>query len=233
MLDYLCRQRKATRLKSGRRKLRLFACACCRHFWEALGDGRSRRAVELSEQHAEGRAGQEELAKARSAAEAAKAATPDPASRAAWIASGAAADAAMDGPLEVVVRLVLSQTGLAVRALTGEGTCASPAGLAALQELYRRQCDLLCCFFGNPFCPPAPLAPSLLKWNGGAAVKLAQAIYEERLSPSGHLDATRLAVLADVLEEAGATDAQLLGHLRSAGPHARGCFAVDAVLGRG
>jgi hypothetical protein len=138
----------------------------------------------------------------------------------------------MDGPLEVVVRVVLSQTGLAVRALTGEGTWASPAGLAALQELSRRQCDLLRCFFGNPFCPPGPLPPSLLKWNGGAAVKLAQAIYEERSLPSGHLDPAHLGVLADMLEEAGTTDAQLLTHLRSAGPHVRGCFAVDGLLSR-
>jgi hypothetical protein len=63
-------------------------------------------------------------------------------------------------------------------------------------------------------------------------VKLAQAVYEERELPSGHLDAARLAVLADMLEEAGATDPHLLGHLRSPGPHIRGCFAVDALAGR-
>jgi hypothetical protein len=40
------------------------------------------------------------------------------------------------------------------------------------------------------------------------------------------------AVLADMLEEAGCSDPQLLGHLRSPGPHVRGCFAVDALLGR-
>ena len=34
------------------------------------------------------------------------------------------------------------------------------------------------------------------------------------------------------LEEAGCTDAQLLAHVRSPGPHVRGCFAVDAVLGK-
>ena len=30
----------------------------------------------------------------------------------------------------------------------------------------------------------------------------------------------------------GGTDAGLLGHLRGEGPHWRGCFALDAVLGR-
>jgi hypothetical protein len=42
----------------------------------------------------------------------------------------------------------------------------------------------------------------------------------------------RLAVLADALEEAGCADALLLAHLRSPGPHVRGCFALDAVRGK-
>ena len=81
-------------------------------------------------------------------------------------------------------------------------------------------------------CRPAGAHPAWLAWHGGAAVKLAQSVYEERELPSGHLDAARLAVLADMLEEAGCSDAQLLGHLRGPGPHVRGCFAVDAMLGK-
>jgi hypothetical protein len=50
--------------------------------------------------------------------------------------------------------------------------------------------------------------------------------------PSGHLGAARLAILADMVEEAGATDLHLLGHLRSPGPHVRGRHALDAVLGK-
>jgi hypothetical protein len=42
----------------------------------------------------------------------------------------------------------------------------------------------------------------------------------------------RGALLADALEDAGCTDAELLGHLRSPGPHVRGCWAVDLVLGK-
>ena len=38
---------------------------------------------------------------------------------------------------------------------------------------------------------------------------------------------------ADALEEAGVTDAGLLGHLRGPGPHVRGCHVLDLVLGRG
>jgi hypothetical protein len=92
------------------------------------------------------------------------------------------------------------------------------------------QCQLLRDIFGDPSRPLQPIDPSLLIWNDGAVLKLAQAAYDERRLPSGELDPGRLAVLADALEEAGESDEQLLRHLRSAGPHVRGCVAVDAVL---
>ena len=69
-------------------------------------------------------------------------------------------------------------------------------------------------------------------WHGGAIPKLAQAVYDERELPSGYLDAGRLAVLADALEEADCTNAEILAHCRGPGPHVRGCFAVDALLGK-
>ncbi|MBY0227976.1 MAG: hypothetical protein K2W96_01715 [Gemmataceae bacterium] len=69
-------------------------------------------------------------------------------------------------------------------------------------------------------------------WLAPGLVSLAQAAYDERLLPSGHLDNARLAVLSDALEEAGCADADLLPHLRSPGPHVRGCWALDIVLGK-
>ena len=48
----------------------------------------------------------------------------------------------------------------------------------------------------------------------------------------GSLDPVRLAILADALEEAGCDSEDLLAHLRSPGPHVRGCWAVDLVLGK-
>jgi acyl-CoA synthetase (AMP-forming)/AMP-acid ligase II len=49
------------------------------------------------------------------------------------------------------------------------------------------------------------------------AKRLACASYDERGEGAEHLDATRLAVLSDALEEAGCTDADILSHLRDAG----------------
>jgi hypothetical protein len=93
------------------------------------------------------------------------------------------------------------------------------------------QSDLVRDLFGLlPFRPVAVPA-SLRAWNEGCVVKLATALYEERLLPSGQLDPQRLAVLADALEEAGG-DAELAGHLRGPGTHYRGCWVVDLLTGR-
>jgi hypothetical protein len=95
--------------------------------------------------------------------------------------------------------------------------------------------------FGNPFRPLPPkrgkkkweqMWRSLLAWNDGTVVRLAQAAYDEGHLPEGTLDNNRLAVLADALEEAGCTSEDILGHLRGPGPHVRGCWPVDLCLGK-
>jgi hypothetical protein len=92
---------------------------------------------------------------------------------------------------------------------------------------------LLLDIFGNPFRPPPPVAPPLLAQNDATVQRLARVAYDERLLPSGHLDPGRLAVLCDALLDAGVpADAKILLHLRGDGPHLRGCWAVDAVLGK-
>jgi hypothetical protein len=85
--------------------------------------------------------------------------------------------------------------------------------------------------FGNPF-RPVRIEPAWLSWNGGAVVGLARAAYDERTVPPGHLDAGRVGMLADALEDAGCADAAILGHLRGPAPRWRGCWVVDALLGR-
>jgi hypothetical protein len=81
---------------------------------------------------------------------------------------------------------------------------------------------------GNPF-RPVSLAPA---WLTPAVLNLARAAYYNRLLPSGLLDNTRLAVLADAIEEAGCDNQDILSHLRGPGPHVRGCFVLDLLLGK-
>lgn len=85
---------------------------------------------------------------------------------------------------------------------------------------------------GNPFYLPLSITPSVLAWKESIIVHLAQAAYDNRTLPAGTLDNARLAILADALEEAGCTDEQILTHLRGGGEHYRGCFVVDALLGK-
>jgi hypothetical protein len=98
-----------------------------------------------------------------------------------------------------------------------------------LPDVDEAHCTLLRDLFGNPF-RSAVLDPA---WRAPDAVALAQAAYDERHLPAGTLDADRLAVLADALEEAGCSDRAMLAHLRGPGPHVRGCWVVDLLLNRG
>ena len=64
-----------------------------------------------------------------------------------------------------------------------------------------------------------------LAWNDGTIPKIAQSVYEEGTFAD-------LPILADALEEAGCTNADLVNHCRSGGPHVKGCWAVDLILGK-
>jgi hypothetical protein len=55
-------------------------------------------------------------------------------------------------------------------------------------------------------------------------VALARGIYDDRAFD-------RLAILADALQDAGCDNADVLGHCRGPGPHVRGCWVVDLLLG--
>ena len=85
-------------------------------------------------------------------------------------------------------------------------------------------CNLLRDIFGNPF-RLAAIDPAILCWNDGTPVKIAQAIYEGRAFDG-------LPILADALEEAGCDDEDMLAHLRGVGPHVRGCWPLDLILGK-
>jgi hypothetical protein len=93
------------------------------------------------------------------------------------------------------------------------GTLApdAPASLAVLLR------DI----FGNPFRPVA-FSPS---WRTDTAVSLAKQMYESR-------DFSAMPILADALQDAGCDNEEILNHCRGDGPHVRGCWVVDLVLGK-
>jgi len=86
--------------------------------------------------------------------------------------------------------------------------------------------------FGNPFRPSPPLPHAVLAWNDSTVTRMAQGIYEDRKMSEGTLDPARLAILADALLDAGCEDEELIRHCRAEGPHVRGCWAVDLILGK-
>jgi hypothetical protein len=103
---------------------------------------------------------------------------------------------------------------------------ATTAGTPDLEGSRRSsQAALLRDLFGNPFRPAPAVEPAWLGWNDGTVPKLASSLYDARAFD-------RLRVLADALEDAGCADAELPGHLRGPGPHLRGCWAVDLLLGK-
>jgi hypothetical protein len=62
-------------------------------------------------------------------------------------------------------------------------------------------------------------------WRTETVMALARAIQIDRAFD-------RLPILADALEDAGCDHPDVLAHCRGPGPHARGCWVVDLVLGK-
>jgi hypothetical protein len=85
----------------------------------------------------------------------------------------------------------------------------------------RAQADHLRDIMGNPF-RRVKVDPSWLTPN---VIMLARAAYVERAFD-------RMPILGDALEEAGCTDTAIPAHCRESVEHVRGCWVVDALLGK-
>lgn len=116
------------------------------------------------------------------------------------------------------------------------GTGEVPGGIAVPDRLWV-ECDW-CCGMGQvsegyqlpadcTACDGRGVVPGpVLLWRDGTVRRIAERIYQERRWEE-------CGILADALEEAGLMDADMLGHLRGEGPHARGCWSLDLLLGKG
>jgi hypothetical protein len=204
MVNFL-RQRKASE-----RKLRLFGCACCHRVWARLPSEASRQAVAVAERFADGLAKRKDL-------------------NAALLACNEQANKATHDPAAMVVKVSLQMASFwasynaRVQAAGTEPLEASQiaAHTAAMNEEGLAQGNLLHDIFGNPFRP----VTIERNWLTATVVELARTIYDDRFFD-------RMPILADALMDVGCEDDAILEHCRSNGPHVRGCWVVDLILGK-
>lgn len=205
----------------GTRKFRLFACACLRWLdadpcWQKLSP-QLRKVVEVAEKYADDLATNRQLGQARRAAKAAE-----------YVGTGRFKHAA-----EYAVDNVPFQAAFWTAQFVAKGYAELGYEYEeepALADAQYNLAGLLRDIFGVLPFRSVNIAPACLTSD---VVSVALTVYEERHLPSGHLDSARLSVLADAIEEAGCTDRAILDHLRSAGPHTRGCWPVDLLLAKG
>jgi len=201
--------------KASERKLRLFAGACCRRILRLVGSSH-RDLGEVTERYADGLATPEEPLAARDEAHDPdwtaglafeEASCTEDVSEAAAYAAGnaahAAADAAADYPADAE---------------------ADPTFLTARDDERRVQAALLRDIFGNPF-RATRIDASVLRWNDGCVVRIAEGIYQERAFD-------RMGVLHDALLDAGCDAADVLSHAHDGESHARGCWLLDLLLNK-
>lgn len=217
MLEFL-------RGKASARKLRLFACACCRSAHYPVKPPRAELtlAIDAAERFADDRSALKELWAAGSWTRSTTPRREDPfcddpyflALRASGnVGALPTIGQILDDWQKALAHLLTSES---VRPLEVANQARAPAGDPAAE--HATQANLLRDVL-NPF-RSVRLEPGWLTLN---VVELARTVYEERAFE-------RLPILADALMDAGCADDQLLDHLRSPGPHVRGCWALDLIL---
>jgi hypothetical protein len=239
MLESLRRDLRLHRAARGKRKLRLFACGCLTRLGDVLTDPRCRTVLDTAERVAEGTAGADEVLAGQELAHDILTSIqktyvsahanhltgphhdipfPDTLECRRHLASWYAAEALLECLAPQVWQAAQRVSACLARAVTCTHELSGVAGPEARADLLRE-------VFGNPFrfvCPDT----DWLEWNDGLVWKMARAIHDGRQFED-------LPFLADALEDAGCTDAEILGHCRGPGPHVRGCWLLDLLVGKG
>jgi hypothetical protein len=201
------------------RKLRLFQVACCRRMWDIIPDDRWRELVIVAERYADKEATDKMRIAARNR-------LCDPYSPRdihgnALHAAGQAARKTMErekflkyGGADVVV-------GEAARSASDPALIEERYAVAFYSE-HQAEADFLRDIFGNPFHK----LPTIKKgWLTDTVMAITRQMYESR-------DFGAMPILADALQDAGCDNEEVLDHCRGPGPHVRGCWVVDLVLGK-
>jgi hypothetical protein len=188
--------------RASEQKLRLLACGCCYHVYIGYEDGDEWAAVEVSERYADGFATAHELSQAREGMD--------------W---GDYRDSPADHASSPDLERVAGGAAAAASLIRNNLSLADPD--RSYQEELTAQVSFLRDIFGNPFRPVA-FPPA---WRTEAAVLLAAQMYEWR-------NFSDMPILADRLQDGGCDNDDILDHCRGPGPHVRGCWVVDLVLGK-
>jgi hypothetical protein len=185
------------------RKIRLFACACCRQFpnqAQVIAD-----AVAIAEVYADTQRTKAALKRARDSVKAIRhQIRNDDKARyvewaALWLTEVAASENAAGGVGSEVIRL------------TSRGMIPP--------EVQSSLCSLV-----HDVMAPRPI-PTDAAWITPVSASLAQSMYDAR-----RFD--RMRELVESLEQAGCGEKDILDHCRGPGPHVRGCWVVDLLLGK-
>jgi hypothetical protein len=234
--------------KVSERKLRLFGCACCRRMEHLLDDRVVAEAIAAAEACADGRTDAQEMTWVAQSLQPIASAVERmywPGQKGLPSERDSSGDAiGRERPL-AVARLALLDAiwtvagPSAARALTaGRQTIRARAALAEAESVggldawsaWRAaetaeaiaQCGLVRDLLGNPFRSVSSIALDRIEAVGG----LAQSIYEHRRF-------AEMPALADALEQAGCRETEILTHCRQEKEHARGCWVLDLILGKG
>jgi hypothetical protein len=192
------------------RKLRLFGCACVRRKWGSLRNWLAQSSVEVTEKVVDGALAVDRLNEIRGYV-----GQWQPAFGGFETEQARARDRdpSLSGE-RLAFRVALRERDVwpAVANSARELAATEPQGaiLALVREV-----------FDNPF--RSVILPRA--WQTVDVLGLAKGAYLARSFDS-------LPILADALEDAGCTDRALLDHLRGPGPHVRGCWALDLLLGK-
>jgi hypothetical protein len=195
------------------RKLRLFACAWGRDVWRHLSDERSRDAIFTAERFADGEVTFAELLAAhRDAADVCLAISLTPGRRRDSI-TRRQADRNWGAKASAEVARHAADPEWDART----AACAVAWKKGAIR--YAMSNHLRDIF--NPF-RSVSIEPA---WLTSTVLALARYAYD-----SG--DFSAMPILADALQDASCDNADILDHCRGEGPHVRGCWVVDLVLGK-
>jgi hypothetical protein len=193
------------------RRFWLFAAACCRHFPQLVEIEAGRVLVEAVEGHAD-------AALLSSAVQAAVSGFQH------WFPEAGAPGSSIYLNRNLATALFAStawEVAWKIGGYVREVVCISGRDEQAENAMYAK---LIRCIFGNPFRPAAAQA-AWLRWNDGTVPRLARSIYEGCRFGD-------LPILHDALLDAGCDNQDILDHCQAPGPHVKGCWVLDLLLGK-